>query len=104
MIDLNLIDYIIKIFYYKSPTCKHFYSNLDAESVPCPLIKPLILYVTHSIKILCLSLLPPPHQGCLPPFPKESARGGSRNFFVGGANLKKLEKMTSAAVGRAENC
>ena len=30
-------------------------------------------------------------------------RGGSRNFLWGGDNLKKLEKMTSAAVGRAEN-
>ena len=27
---------------------------------------------------------------------ENSDRGGSRNFFVGGANLKKLEKMTSA--------
>ena len=31
------------------------------------------------------------------------AQGWIQEFFVGGANLKKLEKMTSAAVGRTEN-
>ena len=30
-------------------------------------------------------------------------QGWIQEFFVGGDNLKKLEKMTSAAVGRAEN-
>ena len=30
-------------------------------------------------------------------------QGWIQEFFVGGSNLKKLEKITAAAVGRAEN-